>query len=37
VAGGTIGYEVLCNAGARIPRVYTLNGTVVTREAALLY
>jgi alanine racemase len=34
--GGTIGYEVLCNLSAAIPRVYIRNGTVALRREAQL-
>ncbi len=37
VLGGTIGYEVLCNAGARIPRAYLRDGGVAARQGPLLY
>ena len=34
-AAGTINYEILCNIGRRVPRVYIRNGKVVEREEYL--
>ena len=34
-AAGTINYEILCNIGRRVPRVYIRNGKVVDREEYL--
>lgn len=34
--GGTIGYEVLCNLGTSIDRIYLLNGSIVFHEKGIV-